>query len=175
MPTDRAAAMHGSTESADVLVERGLHRSTLWLAAATGQLELVREWVSANGRLLKPAGPYRLNWADVGHQRGPKPTDDPKEIIEEALVAAMANGRQAVVDYLLTGGASIDARPYNNTTGLHFAKPKMVAHLLNSGASTDVEDDHHHSSAVGWATACLDRNPHAQRIKTLVDLATTPS
>ena len=36
-----SATMHGSTASADVLVEHGLHRPTLWLAAATGQVDLV--------------------------------------------------------------------------------------------------------------------------------------
>ena len=34
-----SAAMHSSTEAADVLVEHGLHRPTLWLAAASGLLQ----------------------------------------------------------------------------------------------------------------------------------------
>lgn len=80
-----------------------------------------------------------------------------------------------MVDYLLNTGADINARPYNNTTGLHFAilfaKPNMVAHLLQHGASTTIADDNHHSDAAGWANACLDRNPYADTIKALVDAA----
>jgi len=174
-----SAAMHGSTDSAALLIEHGLHRPTLWLAAAVGRLDLVREWVSPDGQLLKPPGPYRANWADVGHPPGPEPTDDPDEIIGEALVFAAANGRQEVVDYLLDGGADINARPYNNTTGLHFAimfaKTAMVAHLLDLGASTQIEDDRYHSTAGGWADACVGRNPHADEIKVLVDAANTSS
>lgn len=170
-----SAALHGSIDSADVLIEHGLHRPTLWLAAATGQLDLVTDWVSPDGELRRPAGLYRANWADVGHPPGPAPTDDPTEIIGEALVLAAANGRTTVVDYLLDAGAEIDARPYNNTTGLHFAilfaKPDMVAHLIERGASATIEDDNHHSDAAGWANTCLDRNPHADTIKALVDAA----
>lgn len=172
-----SAALHGSTDSANVLIQHGLHRPTLWLAAATGQLDLVTDWVSPDGQLRRPAGPYRANWADVGHPPGPASTDDPTEIIGEALVLAAANGRTAVVDYLLDAGTDIDARPYNNTTGLHFAilfaKPDMVAHLIERGASTTIEDDNHHSDAPGWANACLDRNPHADNIKALIDAADT--
>jgi len=168
-----SAAMHGSTDSADVLIEHGLHRPSLWLAAATGQLDLVDDWVSPTGDLRKSPGPYRVNWADVGHAPGPPPSDDPNEVIGEALVLAAANGRRAVVDYLLEAGADIDARPYNNTTGLHFAilfgKPAMVAHLLAQGAATDIEDDNHHSNASGWAQACVDKNPNAQEIKALIN------
>lgn len=172
-----SAAMHGSTDSAAVLIEHGLHRPTLWLAAAVGRLDVVQEWVSPDGKLLKPPGPYRAKWADVGHPPGPETTNDPGEIIGEAFVFAAANGRQEIVHYLLTSGVDINARPYNNTTGLHFAimfaKPAMVAHLLDRGAATSIEDNNHHSNAHGWADACLGRNPLAETIKALLDNTTT--
>jgi ankyrin repeat protein len=170
-----SAAMHGSTDSAGVLIEHGLHRPSLWLAAATGRLDLVQEWVSPDRGLLKPPGPYRPNLADIGRPPGPEPTDDPGEIIGEAFVHAAANGRVAVVDYLLAAGADIDARPYNNTTGLHFAihfaKTTMVGHLLHLGASTRIEDDEYRSTAAGWAEACLGQNPASEQIKAVVDAA----
>ena len=65
-----SAAMHGATEAADALVEHGLHRRTLWLAAAAGLLPTVQDWVAADGSLQADPGPYRPNWADVGRPAG---------------------------------------------------------------------------------------------------------
>ena len=144
-----SAALHGSTRSADVLARQGLHRPSLWVAAATGQVAAVQGWVSADGELLKSPGPYRPNLADVGHPPGQPPTDDPDEIIGEALVFAGANNRMGAVDYLVAGGADIDARPYLNTTALHlaimFTNPDAVAACSNAAP--------HETSSMGGTTA----------------------
>ncbi len=167
-----SAAMHGSAHAADILIGYGLHRPGLWLAAAAGRLDLVRSWVDPNGALLKPPGPYRPNWADVGRPPGAEPSDDPNEILGEALVFAAANGRTDVVDYLLDVGANVDARPYRNTTGLHFAiqfhKPETVRQLLARGASTNILDDEFSGDAAGWAAACDDGSPTAHTIVALL-------
>ncbi len=167
-----SAAMHGSTDAADVLIGYGLHRPGLWLAAAAGRLDLVCSWVDPNGALLKPPGPYRPNWADVGRPPGAEPTDDPNEIIGEALVFAAANERAEVVDYLLDAGADVDARPYRNTTGLHLAiqfhKPETVRQLLTRGASIRILDDEYGGDAAGWAAACDDGSPAAATIVALI-------
>lgn len=168
-----SAALHGSTRAADVLIRQGLHRPSLWLAAASGQLATVQDWVSVDGELLKSPGPYRPNLADVGHPPGPPPTDDPNVILEEALVFAGANNRMGVVDYLVAGGADIDARPYLNTTALHlaimFTNPDAVAGLLDRSISRDIADERHHSDASGWAQACLrDDNSASRRVAQLL-------
>ena len=167
-----SAAMHGSVEAADVLVEHGLHRRTLWLAAATGLLPMVRDWVATDGSLLADPGPYRPDWADVGRPAGRPPTDDPAEVVGEAFVFAAANDRGSVVDYLLDAGADIDARPYRNTTALHFAiqfgRLDMVRHLLRRGASVTVKDATYGSDAAGWAEACENGNEDGTAIRGLV-------
>lgn len=172
-----SAAMHSSTEAADVLVAHGLHRPTLWLAAATGLLTEVKAWVAPDGSLQAAPGPYRPDWADVGRPAGAPPTDDPAEIVGEAFVFAALNGRRDVVDYLLGAGADIDARPYRNTTALHFAiqfqRPEMVGHLLDRGASVTIEDANHSSDASGWAQACDDGSEAAATIRVLVGAART--
>lgn len=169
-----SAVMHGSTKSADILVAHGLHRRSLWLAAATGQLDLVRGWVSPRGELVAHPGPYRPNLADVGHPPGAPTTGDSAEIIAEALVFAGANNRLDVVDYLVATGVDINARPYLNTTGLHlaimFRNPDAVAGLLERGSATDIHDDRHHSDAAGWAQACLDDNPDSRRVAELIGI-----
>ena len=167
-----SAAMHSSTEAADVLVGHGLHRPTLWLAAASGLLPAVRDWVAVDGSLQADPGPYRPNWADVGRPAGAEPTGDPAEIVGEAFVFAALNNRSDVVDYLLDAGVDMDSRPYRNTTALHFAvqfrRPEMVRHLLHRGASATIEDGNHHSDAAGWASACDDGSEVAATILELV-------
>ena len=170
------AAMHGSTASADVLVSHGLHRPSLWLAAASGLLEDVQAWVDPSGRLRKPAGPYRPNLADVGHPPGEPPTDDTDEILAEAFVFAAANGRTAVVDHLLGVGVDINAAPYLRTTALHlailFRNPGAVADLLERGAATNLTDDRYDSDAHGWARACRsDEHPASQAVAELLGVA----
>ena len=167
-----SAAMHGSTASADVLVEHGLHRPTLWLAAATGQVGLVAEWVSDEGTLLKSAGSYRPIWAHIGRPEAPAPTDDPAQILGEALTFAAANGRIAVVDQLLSAGVPIDAAPYRGITGLHFAiqfaKQVMVKHLLDRGASTTALDDEWNATPAKWAEVCADDSAERTTIMALL-------
>ncbi len=170
-----SAAMHSSTEAADVLVEHGLHRHTLWLAAAAGLLPMVRNWVATDGSLLADPGPYRPDWADVGRPVGRPPTDDPAEVLDEAFVLAAANDRKEVVDYLLGAGVDVDARPYRNTTALHFAiqfgQLEMVRHLLRQGASVTIEDDTYRSDAAGWAQACESGSEDGVEIHRLVSAA----
>ena len=170
-----SAAMHSSTEAADVLVAHGLHRPTLWLAAAAGLLAEVQRRVGPDGSLLADPGPYRPNWTDVGRPAGAPPTGEPAEIVGEALVFAALNNRRGVVDYLLVAGADIDSRPYQDTTALHFAvqfqRADMVRHLLDRGASTAIEDANFNSDASGWAHACDDGSEAAASIRAMVGAA----
>ncbi len=170
-----SAAMHGSTKSADALVEHGLHRSTLWLAAATGRLDLVTEWVSSDGALLKASGQYRPIWAHVGRPEAPPPTDEPAQIFGEALTFAALNDRTAVVDYLIDAGVPIDSAPYRGITALHFAvqfvKPAMVERLVARGASLAALDDEWNATPSQWAEACADGSPGRRAIVDMLESA----
>lgn len=167
-----SAAMHGSTAAADVLVEHGLHRPTLWLAAATGQLDRVTDWVSDDGHLIRPAGDYRPIWAHVGRSEAAAPIDDPGQILGEALTFAAANDRVAVIDYLLACGVPIDAAPYRGITGLHlavqFGKLAMVKHLLDRGALTTAVDGEWNATPAKWAEVCADGSADRTAITALL-------
>lgn len=167
-----SAAMHSSTSAAGVLVEHGLHRPSLWLAAATGLLDEVARWVAGDGSLRGDPGPYRPDWADVGRPAGEPTNDDPVQIVGEAFVFAALNDRREVVEYLLEAGIDIDVRPYRNTTALHFAiefhRSGMVRYLLHQGASVNIEDGNYRADAAGWARACDDGSAAARSIREMV-------
>ncbi|MDE2863210.1 MAG: ankyrin repeat domain-containing protein [Chloroflexota bacterium] len=170
-----SAAMHSSKEAADVLVGHGLHRPSLWLAAAAGQLESVRDWVSPDLTLRRDPGPYRPNWADVGRPEGEPSSADDRDIIGEAFVFAALNDRRSVADYLLQIGVDVDSRPYRNTTALHFAvqfhRLDMVRFLLGRNANVSIRDDVFGADAKGWAEACRDGGPASGEILRLLESA----
>ncbi len=167
-----SAALHGATKSADVLVSHGLHRPSLWLAAATGQLDRVRRWLNPNGELVEDPGPYRPELADVGHPPGKTRSDEPDVIIAEALVFAGANNRMPVVDYLTATGSDVNAGVHLDMTALHlailFRNPDAVTGLLERGADPMIRDGRHDSDAAGWARACVNDNPDSHRVAELL-------
>ncbi len=167
-----SAAMHGSVDAADVLADEGLHRPSVWLAAATGLMDELASWVGPAGGLVRDPGLYRPDLANVGWPIGEPMSDSDEEILGEALVFAAANNRIDAVDLLLERGVDIDARPYRNTTGLHLAvvfhQVDMVEHLLARGADTTIEDGNHTSTPTGWAVACYDGSERATQIRTLL-------
>lgn len=172
-----SAAMHSSKEAADVLVAHGLHRPSLWLAAATGQLGAVRDWASPDLTLRRNPGPYRPDWADVGRPAGEPRSPDDGEIIGEAFVFASLNDRREVVEYLLQIGVDVDVRPYRNTTALHFAiqfhRLEMVRFLLGRNAKVSIREDVFGADARGWANACHDGSPASGEILRLLEAAST--
>ncbi len=170
-----SAAMHSSKEAADVLVGHGLHRPSLWLAAASGQLETVRDWVAPDRTLRRDPGPYRPDWADVGRPAGEAESNDDGEIIGEAFVFAALNDRRGVVEHLLQIGVDVNARPYQNTTALHFAiqfrRTEMVEYLLDRKASTAIRDAIFGAAAKDWAKACHDGSPESGEILRILEAA----
>lgn len=170
-----SAAMHSSKEAVDVLVAHGLHRPSLWLAAAAGQLGAVRDWVSPDLTLRRDPGQYRPDWADVGRPAGEPRSADDGEIIGEAFVFAALNDRREAVEYLLQIGVDVDVRPYRNTTALHFAiqfhRLEMVRYLLGQKAKVSIRDDVFGADARGWASACHDGSPASGEILRLLEAA----
>ena len=170
-----SAAMHSSKDAADVLVAHGLYRPSLWLAAATGQLEAVHDWVSPDLTLRRDPGPYRPDWANVGRPAGEPRSANEGEVIGEAFVFAALNDRRDVVEYLLQTGVDVDVRPYRNTTALHFAiqfhRLEMVRLLLDRNAGVSIRDDIFGAEAKGWANACQNGSPASGEILRLLEAA----
>jgi AcrR family transcriptional regulator len=111
-------------------------------AAGIGRLDLVlgflRDGGSADGPLTLRSGhgPYRGCY-DFR-------LDDPKAIVELALVYAGLGGHLEVVEFLHRRGVDLNGRPHSNETALHLAAFRdhmpVVRYLVENGADTTIRD-----------------------------------
>jgi hypothetical protein len=146
----------------------------LWTAAGSGRLDLVETFFDERGALRPEAGAHRPNPADVGGPPRVPPTDDPAEILGEALVYACLNNRTEVVRDLLERGVDANARPLWNATGLHFAvgerRTRIVEHLVAHGADPTIRDELHRVTPLELAERNLRRDPASRNAIEIRDL-----
>lgn len=134
------ALFWGHREAADLLAEHGIVPLNLRIAAGLGRADLIE-------RLFEPGGALK---ADAARGRGfyrphsgfPvwRPSDDPQEMLDEALVWACKSGRVEVLRPLVARGARIDADPYRRTPLLWaaFCRRLDVVHwLVHHGADVN--------------------------------------
>jgi ankyrin repeat protein len=110
-----AALFWGHAEVADLLAEREVAPRNLRIAAGLGRLDLVRELVRDDGSPSPEAGAARGFYRP--HSGFPiwQPSDDPQEILDEALVWAAKSDRVDVLGPLVELGANVDGDPYRGT------------------------------------------------------------
>ncbi|HMB55230.1 MAG TPA: ankyrin repeat domain-containing protein [Thermoanaerobaculia bacterium] len=128
-------------------------------AAGLGELETVAGFYGKGGALdLGAASLWRARQKGAGRDdRGPTPA----QILVEALAVAAANGRDAVVDYLLDRGVPPNVwatyGPFR-VSPLHCAAwagwPATCRLLLDRGADATVREPTHGGTAAEWAEHC---------------------
>ncbi|HZO61622.1 MAG TPA: ankyrin repeat domain-containing protein [Gaiellaceae bacterium] len=102
-----AALFWGHREVVDLL---GVAPRNLRVAAGLGLVELIDELIG------KPAaGAHRGFYRPHGGFPAWEPSDDPREILDEALVWAAKAGRVAAIDRLVELGADVESDPYRGT------------------------------------------------------------
>jgi ankyrin repeat protein len=101
------ALFWGHREVVDVL---GLEPRNLRVAAGLGLVELVDELAGTQA-----AGAHRGFYRPHGGFPAWEPSDDPQEILDEALVWAAKSGRVEAIERLVALGADVDADPYRGT------------------------------------------------------------
>ena len=102
-----AALFWGHREVAPLL---GREPANLRVAAGLGDLELIRDLVGT-----PQAGAYRGFYRPHGGFPAWQPSDDPQEVLDEALVWAAKSDRAQALPVLVELGARIDADPYRGT------------------------------------------------------------
>jgi ankyrin repeat protein len=154
------ALFSGARRTAEVLAARAVVPANLRVAAGIGDVERLRALFDASGALTAEAGQHRGFYRHHAEYPAWTPSDDPQEILDEALVYACLNGRSAAVDFLLDRGANVSGMPYF-MTGLHAAvqgnAPAVVQTLLARGADLGVRDRNYGGTPYGWSRA-LERH-----------------
>ena len=102
-----AALFWGHREVVELL---GREPGNLRVAAGLGDLELIRDLVGTPA-----AGAHRGFYRPHGGFPVWQPTDDPQEVLDEALVWAAKSGRVEAIRLLVELGAEVDADPYRGT------------------------------------------------------------
>jgi ankyrin repeat protein len=101
------ALFWGHREVVDLL---GLEPRNLRVAAGLGRIDLIDELAGTPA-----AGEHRGFYRPHGGFPAWQPTDDPQEVLDEALVWAAKSGRAEVLGALVDLGARVDADPYRGT------------------------------------------------------------
>jgi ankyrin repeat protein len=102
-----AALFWGHREVVDLL---GFEPRNLRVAAGLGRLELIRELAGTPA-----AGARRGFYRPHGGFPAWEPSDDPQEVLDEALVWAAKADRVEAIELLVSLGARVDADPYRGT------------------------------------------------------------
>jgi ankyrin repeat protein len=141
----------GQREVARMLHARGV-RADLPIAAGLGDVDLMASFIGRDGELV--AGADQI-WSRTARD-GSRASDT--EILNDALLAASANGWPEAVTWLLDSGAPIDGfrswGPFP-VTALHCAAwagwPDVVGLLLERGADATIREPTHDGTPLVWA------------------------
>lgn len=134
------ALFWGHRPQAEMLAERGVTPLNLRVAAGLGRLDLLRGLFNDDGDLKPEAGAHREFHRPHSGFPPWRPADEPRQILDEALVYAAKSGRTEVLGFLVERGANVNGEPYNGTA-LHWAVARdwaeTAAWLLDHGAALD--------------------------------------
>jgi ankyrin repeat protein len=134
------ALFWGHREVVEVLLRAGRWPDNLRVAAGTGDVERIRELVGADGDVADAAGALRGFYRPHGGFPAWSPTDDPQEILDEALAWAARADRVAALSELVARGADVAGDVYRGTALTWAAATGRVAaieRLVALGADVD--------------------------------------
>lgn len=134
------ALFWGHREVADLLGGYRVAPRNLRAAAGLGNGELVEACFSSERRLTEEAGAARGFYRPHSGFPDWQPSNDPQEVLDEALVWAAKSGRVGVLERLVRAGARLDADPYRGTALTWAAacnRAEAAAWLLDHGADVN--------------------------------------
>lgn len=152
---EHALLRYWNGDAVDVIAARTSRRDAMWIAAGLGDLDGVSRYLDRSGKPTAAARRSRPDAVAVG-ARGfmPQlPDPDDEEILVEAMLVAMLNGRTQVMEYLASRGTPVNSLVYGTALVTLAAANGMVAAveaLVRSGADTNLR---------GWSS-----NQTAQQI-----------
>jgi ankyrin repeat protein len=109
------ALFWGHHRVTEVLAAASLHPGNLRVAAGLGDLALIAALVGEDGVVTEAAGALRAFYRPHGGFPAWSPSDDPQEILDEALAWAARSDRVEALSALVARGARVDADVYRGT------------------------------------------------------------
>jgi ankyrin repeat protein len=169
------ALFWGNRTAADLLAERGVHPRNLRAAAGLGRIELIdelagREQGGAQREFYRPHGGFPA-W---------RPSNDPQQVLDEALAWAARSDRADALDALVARGANVDADVYRGTA-LAWAAARghvtTIRRLIALGADPNRRSTFggpsHGQKVTALHLAAQDDHPDA--IRALLELGADPT
>ncbi|KZB81512.1 ankyrin repeat domain-containing protein [Amycolatopsis regifaucium] len=134
------ALFWGHREAAEVLAARDPSPGNLRVAAGLGRADLLDSLIAPYGTLAPAAGAHREFYRPHSGFPDWRPSDDPAEIVDEALSWAARNDRSDAVRTLVARGAEVDAEVHRGTALAWAAaqgKAEVIGTLAELGASVN--------------------------------------
>jgi hypothetical protein len=171
---EHALIRYWNGEAVDLLAAHVKPRRALWIAAGLGDVDSVRRCLDGHGRPTPAARRLRPDFDAVGPSPAsahPDPEDE--EILMEAFLVALLNGRLNVLEYMATHGT-----PVNNTfwemPALHMAVGNamvpIVECLLRCGADPNLRGRHPAQTAREIARWRFEQDPANVACRRVVEL-----
>ena len=135
------ALFWGNREAAEVIARAGVVPNNLRMAAGLGLEDLVRQCFTADGTLTSEARRGRAFYRPHSGFPAWRPSDDPQEVLDEALVWATKSDRVSVMPLLVERGARVNADPYRGTPLIWAAatgRLDAARWLLDNGANINL-------------------------------------
>jgi hypothetical protein len=175
---EHALIRYWNAEAVDMLAERVRPRKALWIAAGLGDVDGVRRFLDRDGRPTAEARRLRPPFDLVGPMMLSHPDPDDEEILIEAFVVAMFNGRIAVLEYMASHGTPVNSLVYGSPV-INFAVGNawtpVVECLVRCGADLDLRGWQPEQSAREIARGFFEEMPEdADRRRTVELLGMDP-
>jgi hypothetical protein len=140
---EHAVIRYWNGESVDVLARHATPPQSLWVGAGIGDVDMVRHFLDRDGKPTEQARRSRPNFDAIGQFAVPAhPDADDEEILTEALLIAVLNGRTNVIEYLASRGANVNSLVYESpliNTAVGNGMTAVVDSLIRCGADLDLK------------------------------------
>jgi ankyrin repeat protein len=168
-----ALIRYWNAEAVDLLAAHARPRKALWIAAGLGDVDGVDQFLDRNGRPTAEARRLRPPFDLVGPMMLSHPDPDDDEILIEAFVVAIFNGRIPVLEYMAAHGTPINSLVYGSPV-INFAVgnawPSIVECLVRWGADPELRGYQPEQSARELARGCFEEMPGDADRRRIVEL-----
>lgn len=171
---EHALIRYWNGEAVDLLATHTVPRKALWIAAGLGDVDGVRRSLDARGKPTPNARRLRPDWDAVGQRvMVPHPDPDDDEILIEAFVIAMLNGRVAVLEYMASRGFPLNTLAWGSplvSMAVGNGMVPIVECLVRCGADLDLRGWRPRQSAREIARGMFVDNSHDPARRRIVEL-----